>query len=222
MPAFTDHAPLFQPSQKGEISLEDAAKAGMPSAAPVVAAGTPAAAAAAVVAQAQAPGAGLPGPPPAPQVATSYLMVVGMVTAEVLADDEEYEEVADPPRPLPCPATRRPQRWATGLGHALRKFGRGEASNRSGPHDFIFVFPCDCCEARSFSRPAASTVSRGLHLVTGRIAGHQQYTIHLLSHSHVMLDAALALSRAHQACNVLELPVACFRRACSEFCSIQH
>lgn len=113
VPAVTDHAPLFQPSQKGEISLEDAAKAGMPSAAPVVAAGTPAAAAAAVVAQAQAPGAGLPGPPPAPQVATSYLMVVGMVTAEVLADDEEYEEVATPLAPyFPWPGTCRPQRGA--------------------------------------------------------------------------------------------------------------
>lgn len=85
--------------QKGEMSLEDAAQAGMPSAAPVVAQGTPAAAAAAVVAQAQAPG--LPGPPPVPQVATQYLMVTGMVTAEVLADDEEYSEVRYPPLHLP-------------------------------------------------------------------------------------------------------------------------
>ena len=36
----------------------------------------------------------LPAPPPlAP---TSYLQIVGMVTAEVLADDEEYSEVRQP------------------------------------------------------------------------------------------------------------------------------
>jgi len=86
-------AKALEAFQKGEMSLEDAAQAGMPSAAPVVAQGTPAAAAAAVVAQAQAPG--LPGPPPVPQVATQYLMVTGMVTAEVLADDEEYSEVIE-------------------------------------------------------------------------------------------------------------------------------
>jgi hypothetical protein len=33
--------------------------------------------------------------PPAPQ--TPYLQVVGMVTAEVLTDDEEYAEVPPPP-----------------------------------------------------------------------------------------------------------------------------
>lgn len=40
------------------------------------------------------PPAGLPGPPAAPGAPTVFLQVVGMVTANVLADDAEYAEVS--------------------------------------------------------------------------------------------------------------------------------
>ena len=87
------------PLQRGEITLEEAAAAGNTpapgadaSASPSGAAASPGAAAgdaaAASPAIGKSPLGAAPGPPPTPFVAVN-----GMITAEVLADDTEYEEV---------------------------------------------------------------------------------------------------------------------------------
>lgn len=79
--------------QRGEITLDQAAAAGMPTpGGPAAAAG-----AGATPTTGQTPPAAASPLPGAPAVAagppTQYLAVSGMVTADVLADDEEYAEV---------------------------------------------------------------------------------------------------------------------------------